>query len=319
VPLTGPTGARFAPIWFASSAPFVHESMMLRRRSTHSPGGAPAPGDTLPMIHPSVGTAAAPKREAARDGLRIGERLRAAALHLALSAGVACAVLALVLLAWYPAPMPALLGVEAILLIMLAVDVVLGPLFTLLVFDRRKRSLRWDLATIAAIQLAALAYGLHTVHQGRPAFVVFVKDRFEVVSPADLHPEARSTARSNPFAATDPLGPRWVAARLPQSAEERSRILFEALSYGRDVQHHPRLYVDYAAEAAAVLERALPIERLKALNPRRIGAIDAAIAATGRDAGTLRYLPIRGPARDGAVLVDASSGRVAGVLEVAPW
>jgi hypothetical protein len=273
------------------------------------------------MIHPTVRApgASAASRDAESGGLRMRERLRAAGVHLGLSVAVAVAVLALVFLAWYPVPMSALLGVEAILLIMLGVDVVLGPLFTLLVFDRRKRSLAWDLATIAAIQLAALAYGLHTVHQGRPAFIVFVKDRFEVVSPAELQPEARSAARSNPLAAIDPLGPRWVAARLPESVDERSRILFDALSHGRDVQHHPRLYVDYAAESVAALERALPIERLKALNPHRTATIDSAIAATGRDVGTLRYLPIRGPARDGAVLVETSSGRVAGVVEVAPW
>ena len=168
------------------------------------------------MIHPvrAVPGARGGARAEPGDGLRLRERLRAAGVHLALSAAAGAAVVALVFLAWYPVPMPALLGVEAILLIMLGVDVVLGPLFTLLVFDRRKPRLKWDLATIAAVQLAALAYGVFTVHQGRPAFVVFVKDRFEVVSPADLQPEARSAARRNPHAGIDPMRPRWVAADL---------------------------------------------------------------------------------------------------------
>ena len=273
------------------------------------------------MIHPvrAVPGARGGARAEPGDGLRLRERLRAAGVHLALSAAAGAAVVALVFLAWYPVPMPALLGVEAILLIMLGVDVVLGPLFTLLVFDRRKPRLKWDLATIAAVQLAALAYGVFTVHQGRPAFVVFVKDRFEVVSPADLQPEARSAARRNPHAGIDPMRPRWVAARLPESAEERSRILFEAVAAGRDVPHHPRLYVDYASESAAVLEKALPIARLRSLNPLRVAEIDAAVAATGRDEASLRYLPVRGPARDGAAVVDASSGRVERVVAVAPW
>jgi hypothetical protein len=152
------------------------------------------------------------------------DRLRAAGLHLALSAALAVAVVAFVLLGWYPPPMAGLLGVDAILLIMLGVDVVLGPLFTLLVFDRRKKRLGWDLATIAALQLLALGYGLHTLHEGRPAFVVLVKDRFEVVSPAELRAEDRAQARGNRFARPDPLRPRWVAARMPDSAQERSAI-----------------------------------------------------------------------------------------------
>jgi hypothetical protein len=290
---------------------------MLRRRSPDRDEREPATGDTLPMPRAPRPAGAAP--DAGADAGRLRERLRAAGLHLGVSSAVAAAVLALVLLAWYPTPLPALLGVEAILLLMLGVDVVLGPLFTLLVFDRRKRNLRWDLATIAALQLAALAYGLHTVHQGRPAFLVFVKDRFEVVSPADLKPEARAAARGNAFASTDPLAPRWVAARLPESAVERSEILLQSITEGRDAQHHPRLYVDYPAESAAALERALPIERLRQLNPQRSAEIDAALAATGRPAGALRYLPVRGPARDGAVLIDAADGRVLKVVAIAPW
>jgi hypothetical protein len=290
---------------------------MLRRRFPGRDEREPPTGDTLPMTRPRR-PAGAPL-DAWPAGRRPPERLRAAALHFGVSAAVAATVLALVLLGWYPLPLPTLLGVEAILLIMLGVDVVLGPLFTLLVFDRRKRGLKWDLATIAALQLVALGYGVHTVYQGRPAFVVFVKDRFEVVSPADLQPEARSAARGHPPASIDPLSPRWVAARLPESAAERSEILLQAITHGRDAQHHPRLYVDYRAESLAALARALPIERLRELNPMRTAEIDAAVAATGREARALRYLPIRGPARDGAVLIDAADGRVLKVVAIAPW
>ncbi|MFN9772539.1 MAG: TfpX/TfpZ family type IV pilin accessory protein [Burkholderiales bacterium] len=260
---------------------------------------------------------APPRATPARSTLM--ERVRAAAIHLLLSVAVGAGVLALVLFVWYPDPLMRLLGVDAILLIMLGVDVVLGPLFTLIVFDRRKRSLKWDLAVIAALQVAALLYGLHTVYQGRPAFVAYVKDRFEVVSPAELLPEARAAARSNSAARIDPLAPRFVSARLPESAEERQKILVEALTQGRDVQHHPRLYVEYDTDAASALERALPLGRLRALNPGAGAAIDAAVAATGLPEASLRYLPVRGPARDGAALLDAASGRVVKLVALVPW
>jgi hypothetical protein len=291
---------------------------MLRRSVFDHDAASARPGDTRPM---TAATVAPPSRPGSGGAERTGvaDRLRAAGIHFGLSTAAALPVLAVVLLAWYPGPLPALLGVGAILLIMLGVDVVLGPLFTLIVFDRRKKRLAWDLATIAAVQIGALLYGLFTVYQGRPAFVVFVKDRFEVISPADLRPDARAAARGNPPARIDPLGPRWVAARLPESAAERSAILFEALAHNRDVQHHPRLYVDYADEAAQVLARALPVERLRALNPARLAQVDAEVAATGQSAAALRYLPLRGPARDGAVLVDAADGRVRRVTDLAPW
>lgn len=275
-------------------------------------------GDTLPMIAP-IEPVPLPRPDPAAARTALTERLRAAGIHLAISAAIAVVVLALVLLAWYPWPLPHLLGVDAILLMMLGVDVVLGPLFTLIAFDRRKRRLAWDLATIAALQVIALGYGLHTVYQGRPAFVVLVKDRFEVVAPAELRTDDRAAARNNSFANADPLRPRWVAARLPDSPQERADILFESLSRGRDLQHHPRLYTDYAGASRAALERALPIERLRTLNPQRTAEVDAAVAATGRAESELLYLPLRGPARDGTVLVGRADGRVLRVTSLAPW
>jgi hypothetical protein len=293
---------------------------MLRQDILDKDRVAAREGDTLPMIAPARPVRPPrPLVSTSTPGERMRYRLHAAAVHLALSAAVAGVVLALVFLAWYPSPLSQLLGVGAILLIMLAADVVLGPLFTLIVFDRRKRNLKWDLATIAALQVAALLYGLYTIYQGRPAFVVLVKDRFEVISPADLRPEDRAVARGNPFARIDPSGPRWVAARLPDSPQERSEILFEAVTHGRDVQHHPRLYVDYAGASADALERALPIARLRSLNPQHGAEIDAMVARTGRAESALRYLPLRGPASDGAVVVGQADGRVLDVVPMLPW
>jgi hypothetical protein len=249
----------------------------------------------------------------------IAHRLRAAGIHLSLSALLAAAVLAVVLLTWYPQPMPQLLGVGAILLIMLGVDVVLGPIFTLIVFDRRKKRLAWDLATIAVLQLAALAYGLYTLHQGRPAFVVLVKDRFEIVSPADIMPPDLAAAKDNPFAQSRITGPRWVSIRTPDSVSERQAILMEALESGRDMQHHPRLYADYDSQVREALTRSLPVSKLRSLNPSSGADIDAAVAATGLSESALRYFPMRGPATDGAVLVSQSDGRVLKVLPLKPW
>jgi hypothetical protein len=281
------------------------------RASASSPTPAPTPAPS-----PS------PAREATdrpTPASSIAQRLRAAGIHLSLSALLAAAVLALVLLTWYPQPMPQLLGVGSILLIMLGVDVVLGPIFTFIVFDRRKKRLAWDLATIAALQLAALAYGLYTLHQGRPAFVVLVKDRFEIVSPADILPPDLLAAKDNPFAQFHISGPRWVSIRMPDSTSERQAIMMEALENGRDVQHHPRLYADYASQVADALSRSLPVSKLRTLNPSSGPEIDTAVAATGLGESALRYLPMRGPAADGAVLVSQADGRVLKVLPLKPW
>jgi len=275
---------------------------------------SPSPTAAAPSLEPPGSSSDRTTRAS-----KPAERLRAAGVHLALSALLAALVLVAVLLTWYPQPLARLLGVGPILLIMLGVDVVLGPIFTLIVFDRRKKRLAWDLATIAIVQLTALAYGLYTLEQGRPAYIVLVKDRFEIVSPAEIMPADQAEAKNNPLARPHLAGPRWVAVRMPDSASDRSKILFEALETGRDVQHHPRLYADYDSQVSEALTRSLPVSRLRTLNPSSGNDIDAAVAASGLSESALRYFPMRGPAADGAVLVSQANGRVLNVLPLKPW
>jgi hypothetical protein len=124
----------------------------------------------------------------ALQSLQIGQRLRAAVIHLLLSAAVAALAALLVFAVWYPMPYRQISGGRDLFLLVVAVDVAIGPLITLAVFDRRKprAELVRDMAVVAAMQLAALAYGLHTVAQARPAVVALEVDRLRVVRAIDL-------------------------------------------------------------------------------------------------------------------------------------
>ena len=45
----------------------------------------------------------------------------------------------------------------------IGVAVVIGSLITLVIFDPKKKALKFDLSVIAALHLAALAYGCHVM------------------------------------------------------------------------------------------------------------------------------------------------------------
>ncbi len=247
------------------------------------------------------------------------DRLRASGIHLVVCLLVAASVLALVYLLWYPGPLADVSDVGKILPILLAVDVALGPILTFAVFDRRKRSLKADLACICVLQAVALLYGLYTVELGRPHYLVFVKDRFEVVSKADLRPEDDVAARGNPAAKSSWTGPRVIAAEMPATPEERNRILFEAVLGGRDVQHFPVLYRDYGTQAGTAAARARPLGELRALNPDLTSLLDDAVSRSGRPEASLGFLAVKGPAGDGSMLVDISSGEVVEMVGLRPW
>ena len=249
----------------------------------------------------------------------LGPRLKASGVHLGISAVVASCVLGIVYFGWYRTPLDSISGVGVILLMILMIDVTLGPLLTMVVFDRRKKSLRFDLFCIALMQVAALAYGVYTVEAGRPRHLVFVKDRFEVVSRVDLRPEDRLAAVSNSAADIDWFGPRIVAAEMPTSEEERRKLLFESVLGGRDVQHLPKQYREYGTQAARAAGRAKSLHDLRQINPGQTDLLQSAIERSGLPENRLKFLPIKGPKGDATMLIDASTGAIAGMVALQPW
>ena len=68
---------------------------------------------------------------------------------------------------WYPYPYREISGGRELFLLVITVDVILGPLITLAVFNRKKprSELRRDLAIVALLQLGALGYGSAAANQ----------------------------------------------------------------------------------------------------------------------------------------------------------
>jgi hypothetical protein len=116
------------------------------------------------------------------------DRFKAAGIHLCISIVIALLAAALVFYFWYPYPYREISGGRELFMILITVDVILGPSITLAIFNRAKprRELRRDLAIVGLIQLAALGYGLWTVFIARPVHLVFEIDRFRVVHAVDV-------------------------------------------------------------------------------------------------------------------------------------
>ena len=246
-------------------------------------------------------------------------KAKPALVHLGASCAAAGATVLLVYSCWYPGPLPQVMGVAEILLIMLAVDMVMGPALTFVVYAPRKPRLVLDLATICVLQLAALVAGLHSVYAGRPTFIVFAVDRFEVVSDSSISEQDRDEARTNPYARTQFVSPRWVGATPPTDPKEQLQIITEAASGGRDIHNYPKLYVAYESVAPASAAKRQPISVLRSLNPGRDRDIDAMLAALGRAESEVRFVPLKGPQDDAAVLLAADDGRVLKTVALRPW
>ena len=198
--------------------------------------------------------------------LRMRSASKAALFHFLGSVLVAAMAAVLVFLVWYPHPYGLLSGGLRLFLILVAVDVVCGPLLTLVLFSPKKprREIFTDMALVVLIQLGALAYGMHTVYQARPLFLVHEVDRFRVISLPDFNGDDVSAALGQLDSALKPRpleGPVTVGIRDPLSREERQDVMLESITGGRDYAQRPEFYRPYdAAYQAKVLARAKPLQ-----------------------------------------------------------
>lgn len=244
-------------------------------------------------------------------------RWQAAPFHLLVSALIAGLVVSTMLLLWYPRPYFIAAGGATLLLLLVGVDVFIGPLLTLIAFDPKKKHLKIDLAVIAALQLAALAYGGWIMFNARPVYLAFAGDRFELVaaneiSPTDLD-KAAIEYRSLPL-----TGPQIVGTRLPADLGERRDLGFVA-SLGGSIGLFPQHYVAYSAVAREVVAKSQTFAALRQKNPDRVADINAYLAASYKPEGALRYLPLQARRDDMSIVVDAGSGEVQGVIAIDPW
>lgn len=245
-------------------------------------------------------------------------RWKAALIHLGISAAIAAIASALLMGIWYPPPFFRADGAQRLLLLVVGVDVVLGPVLTFVVFKPGKPRLRFDLAVISAMQALALIYGFHVMLQSRPVFMVAVVDRFVLVAANDLDAADLAAASQPQWRHLSWSGPVLVATHRPADPEARSKLLFSGLA-GKDIEKFPRYYVDYAQAAAQLLQRAQPLSRLRAMHPAHQGRIDTWLHTHHRRDHQVRWLPIVARDADLIMLMDAATGEPLGALPLDPW
>lgn len=235
------------------------------------------------------------------------DKARASAIHLALSMLVAAAAGLLVFGLWFPGPYRELAGGRELFLLVVGVDVIIGPVITFVVFNRakRRREVFTDFAVIGLLQLAALGYGMWTVHQARPVHLVFEYHRLTVVHAADLEPG--SLQKAPPELRTLPLtGPTLLSLRPFKNPDEEYDSTMTAMS-GIAQAAQPALWQPWEAARADILHEAKPVAELRARYPAQAPQIDAAIAQSGRPEAKLLTLPLLGRKAAWTVLLDTQS------------
>lgn len=245
-------------------------------------------------------------------------RLKAAGIHLAISLAIAALSALLVFFVWYPYPYREISGGRELFLLVVVVDVIMGPLMTLAVFNQAKprKLLRLDLAVIGLLQLVALAYGLWTVAVARPVHLVYEIDRFRVVHAVDV--EISLLKQAAPSLQQLPLmGPTLLSVREFKDGKEKFDATMAALQ-GVTLGARPDLWQSYEEAKAQIIANAKPVAELKKRFPARASDIDAALksAPANTSAG---YIPLVSRTTFWTVLINTNTAEVLGFVPLDPY
>jgi hypothetical protein len=247
------------------------------------------------------------------------DRLKASGIHLGLSLCIAALAGLLVFGVWYPYPYREISGGRELFFLVVSVDVILGPLITLAIFNRAKpwASLKRDLAVVALLQLGALGYGLWTVSVARPVHLVFEKDRFRVVHAIEVDPALLPKVAAG-VAAMPWTGPGLLSLRDYKSDKEKSDVMFEELA-GNPVGARPDFWQPYDPAKVDVLQRAQPVVALKTRIPAQAQAIDRVLKDAGRTADNTVYLPLVGRSLFWTVFLDPVTAQPVAYMPLDPF
>lgn len=244
-------------------------------------------------------------------------KLRAFLIHLSASATVMLIFLGIMGFIWYPAPYFAINGGWSVLRILAGVDVVLGPLLTLIVFKPGKPSLKFDMSVIVLLQVAALAYGGNLIHQQRPAFTVFAVDRFTAIPAAEVDFNRLAYAELKRWMG---IGPVLAEAFPPADPKERQQLMIDVVTQGaRDLEYRAELYHPYRPALEHLRQRSLDMAWLADQDPDARRALTRFLERNGGNVNDYFYFPLIGKNKDIILILASTNGLPVGWIDSDPW
>ena len=244
--------------------------------------------------------------------MKLPKRLKFFLSHLAISAIIAFLAIIIVFCVWYPFPLAKAIGVTYIFLMLLAIDIIVGPVLGFIVYKEGKKSLKMDLGVIIIIQLAALFYGIYSIFEGRPAWLVYNVDRFELVRNNEIVENNIADAMPQ-FQHPSNLKPQYAAVQFSKNVKQRNDEMFAEALGGISLAQKPERYVDFSHAQAKIQQRMQPLSILEQYNEQTV--VQAIVKKYPQAIG---FVPLKAVNVDMTVLVDAQ-GDVIKIVDLRPW
>jgi hypothetical protein len=250
----------------------------------------------------------------------MGFRLKAFGLHLLGSASVLALILGALYFGWYRWPGWYLTDVSRVVMVMIGVDVVIGPLLTFVIANQKKprRELKRDIGMIVAAQLCALLYGSVSLWNGRPLYYAFSETVLQEVQAYDIDSrEADIGRRQNPALAPHWYStPRWIWAPLPEDADQRQKIMTEAVMGGDDVISMPKYFKPWENGLPALRSQLKKVDDVAYFEKSEKTNFKERMKAVGIPTDELNAIPLTGRGHPLLAVVDPATATIRAIFRV---
>lgn len=242
-------------------------------------------------------------------------RWKAASIHLSVSFTLATSIGTVLYFLWFPQPYFIAAGASSLIILLLGVDVGIGPLLTLIVVSPRKsrKLLKLDLSVIAALQAIAFAYGIHVIAVARPVFLVAAVDRLMLVSADDITNADLALGNEPAFRRRSWTGP--VLAGVQPGGKNFDA--FKILISGKDLTQMPQYYMPYGQVAGTLMHHAKSISQFKNVSSYQRGEIERTVAGARGD--VILALPVQRGEHFYTALMSSKTQRPLRILSIDPW
>jgi len=172
-------------------------------------------------------------------------RIKAFLIHLGISLIIFSILLYFILFEWYPFPYFQIDGGWQGIRIIIGVDVVLGPLLTLIVFKPGKPKLKLDLSIIAILQFTALIWGINIVYTERPVAAVFTENYFTSIPLKDFERAGMTGKDLKKFGSSLPV---LIYSNLPKPGDQLQALRIKALRQQKPLYMFSEYYERFSPE-----------------------------------------------------------------------
>lgn len=208
---------------------------------------------------------------------------------------------------WYPLPLAQAIGVTQLFGLLLIIDMILGPLLGWIVYKEGKKTLKLDLTVIILVQILAYSYGMYSVAQGRPLWIVYSQYHFDVVQNKQIESKDLEKADKD-YQQRAFFGPELIALK---GEEEYKKT--DADYQRRGWTSYPLNYIHIEEVKSRIGKNALDLKYLNQSNePKRV----AQILTQYKEADA--WLPLKAPMQDMVVLINKSKGEVVEIVDLKP-